>query len=149
MSQEDNTGQWFYEPSTDIKIQGKNEFKLKTHKQRQKPVSNYPTSPSPLCVCLSLSCCVLPLCHCFRSWLTFRGEREIKTLPFTALSSSLSLFRSEMGKRRNCLALCAIAALFLVQILVLATGQITNASSWNTLSGTLSLSLVSTVHNWV
>lgn len=46
-----------------------------------------------------------------------------------------------MGKRRNSLALCGLATLFLVQILVLAAGQSTNASSWKTLHGTLSLSV--------
>ncbi|XP_078163656.1 glycerophosphodiester phosphodiesterase GDPDL3-like [Carex rostrata] len=40
-----------------------------------------------------------------------------------------------MGKRRNSLALCGLATLFLVQILVLAAGQSTNASSWKTLNG--------------
>ncbi|KAF3331076.1 putative glycerophosphoryl diester phosphodiesterase 2 [Carex littledalei] len=40
-----------------------------------------------------------------------------------------------MGKRRNSLALCELATLFLVQILVLAAGQSTNASSWKTLNG--------------
>ncbi|KAJ3707420.1 hypothetical protein LUZ61_011125 [Rhynchospora tenuis] len=40
-----------------------------------------------------------------------------------------------MGKRRNILALCELATLFFVQILVLASGQSTNASSWKTLSG--------------